>query len=151
MDVFVGNLSPRTTKSDLIALFKGFGDDVRLQVFAKQFQDDSCSHYAVATIEPDKLALKAIKKLSGQYLKGSVILLREYHHRGYINERRAMGWRDKPWHGVERRQLERRRKQALKSNDLDAKAGIKLTPEPAETVDPDNIKIEARSSFARKY
>lgn len=150
MDVFIGNLSQRTTLSDLVAFFKSFASDARFQLFDKHYQDGSSSRYAVATIDPDKLAEKAIKKLNGQSLNGVPVLLREFLHRSYGNERRAMGWRDKVWHGVERRQNERRRKMAVKPSDFDREIEASKHKSFAETVDLDNVQVEARSLFTRK-
>ncbi|HEY0633768.1 MAG TPA: RNA-binding protein [Gammaproteobacteria bacterium] len=150
MDVFVGNLSPRTTLSDLVTFFKGFASNARFQIHDKQFEDGSRSRYAIATLDPDKLAEKAIKKLNGQVLNGHVVAVREYLHRGYSNERRAMGWRERPWQGIERRASERRRKQTQKPTDFDAEMGIKKES-VSDEVDLDNIKVEARDLFARKF
>lgn len=149
MDVFVGNLSPRTTLSDLVTFFKGFASNARFQIHDKQFEDGSRTRYAIATIDPDKLAEKAIKKLNGQMLDGHSVVLREYLHRGYSNERRAMGWRDRPWQGEERRASERRRKQLQKPVDFETEMGIKKAS-AADEVDLDNIRVEARGQFARK-
>lgn len=143
MDVFVGNLSPRTTLSDLVTFFKSFSSDTRFQIHDKQFADGSRTRYAIASIEPDKLAQKAIKKLNGGYLHGNTVVLREFLYRSYNNERRAIGWRDRTWQGVERRDSERRRKQQ--------------TPKPADFDTPrkedgaSQVKVEARDLFARKY
>lgn len=150
MDVFIGNLSPRTTLNDLVVFFKSFASDARFQLFDKQYEDGSRARYAVATIEPDKLAEKAIKKLNGQLLKGEMVVLREFLTRSYSNERRAVGWRDKPWHGVERRGEERRRKQVQKPVDFETQMGIKKVAKEDEEIDLRKVKIEARSLFARK-
>lgn len=150
MDVFVGNLSPRTTLNDLVVFFKGFASETRFQIFDKQFENGSSTRYAIATIEPDKLAEKAIKKLNGTYLNGNQVGLREFLHRSYNNERRAVGWREKPWHDVERRNLERRRKQMKKATDFDTEMGLNKTA-PEEPIDPNKIRIEARGNFARKH
>lgn len=151
MDVFIGNLSPRTTLIDLALFFKGFASDVRFQIFDKQFEDGSRTRYAVATIEPDKLAEKAIRKLNGAYLQGNTVFLREFLHRSYNNERRAVGWRSKPWQGVERRTSERRRKQSLKPADFDAEIGLNKRNKAEEPLDPAKVRIEARDIFARKH
>ncbi|HEY0721158.1 MAG TPA: RNA-binding protein [Gammaproteobacteria bacterium] len=150
MDVFIGHLSPRTSLSDLVAFFKSFASDTRFQILDKEFEDGSRTRFAIATIESDKLAEKAIKKLNGQFLNGSAVVLREFLHRNYGNERRAVGWRDKPWHGVERRDLERRRKQIQKPVDFDTAMGIKKGANEEEEIDLQKIKIEARSQFSRK-
>lgn len=151
MDVFVGNLSQRTTLNDLMVFFKGFASDARFQIFDKQFEDGSRTRYAVASIEPDKLAEKAIKKLNGSYLQGNTLLLREFLHRSYSNERRAVGWRDKPWHGVERRTSERRRKLTMKPADFDREMGLNKAKKMEEPLDPAKVKVEARDIFARKH
>ncbi len=150
MDVFIGNLSPRTTLSDLVTFFKSFASDSRFQIFDKQFENGSKTRFAVASIEPDKLGEKAIKKLNGQLLNGEAVVIREYLHRSYGNERRAVGWRDKPWHGVERRDLERRRKQVHKPVDFETEMGLKKAVKEEEEIDFRKVKIEARSQFARK-
>lgn len=151
MDIFIGNLSPRTTLSDLVSFFKGFASDTRFQIFDKQFGDGSRSRYAVATIEPDKLAAKLIKKFNGAFLHGNTLVLREFLHRSYSNERRAVGWRERPWHGVERRDSERRRKQVQKPVDFDTAMGVKKQAREEEHIDIDKVRIEARDIFARKH
>lgn len=149
MEVFIGNLSPRTTLTDLVTFFKGFASDTRFQIFDKQYDDGSRTRYAVASIDSDRVAEKAIKKLTGKVLNGNTIMLREYQHRSYGNERRAVGWRDKPWHGIERRASERRRKQAVKQRDFDTEMGVNKTQSGKE--ESEEIRIEARGNFARKY
>lgn len=149
MDVFVGNLSPRTTLGDLVTFFKSFSSSARFQIFDKQFDDGNTTRYAVASIEPDKLAEKVIKKLSGMSLNGSRVVLREFNHRNYGNERRAMGWRDKIWQGEERRKNERRRKIAAPDSGFDWDKSVKAALNNDE-VDLDNVQVEARDIFSRK-
>lgn len=115
MEVFIGNLAIGVTYTDLISFFKGFANKMRLRIVDKRQDDGSKLRYAIATFESEKLALKAIKKLNQKTLRGEPVVLREYFHRYYANERRALNWRDKPWEGVERRKTERR-KQSIQTN-----------------------------------
>jgi hypothetical protein len=52
-------------------------------------------------------------------LRSSALRLREYHHRNYSNERRALGWRNRPWSAKERRLSERRRQTRVPVDELD--------------------------------
>lgn len=114
MEIFIGNLSPHTTLSDLIGFFKGFSNKAKFRIIEKRQDDGSRYRYGIAFFDSDKLALKAIKKLHQKPLRGELVVLREYFHRNYSNERRALNWRNIPWQGVERRQQERRRKEIPK-------------------------------------
>ena len=117
MEVFIGNLAPNATLTDLIGFFKGFSNKAKIRIVEKRQEDGSKVRFGIADFESDKLALKAIKKLNQTSLRGDLVVLREYLHRYYGNERRAVNWRDKPWDGVERRQLERRKKETPKAAD----------------------------------
>lgn len=114
MEVFIGNLSPNATLSDLIVFFKGFSSKAKFHIIEKRQEGGGKFRYGIAYFDSDKLALKAIKKLNQKPLRGERVVLREYFHRNYSNERRALNWREKPWHGEERRQQERRRKEIPK-------------------------------------
>lgn len=150
MEVFVGNLSPRTTQSDLVTLFKGFAKEPRFQIHDKQYEDGSRTRYAVIDIESEKSARKAIAKLHGKIVNGNAVIVREFFYRSYGNERRAVGWRDKPWHGVERRNLDRRRKNAPKEIDFDKEMGIKPAVEEQKP-DPQRLRVRAFGHLARKH
>ncbi|HEY0633769.1 MAG TPA: hypothetical protein VGE00_00190 [Gammaproteobacteria bacterium] len=151
MDVFIGNLSHETSLRDLVTFFRSLAGNARFQLFDKQYVDGTHLRFAVATIEPDKLAIKAIKKLNNQMLNGEAIVVREFLYRSYSNERRSVGWRNKPWHAIERRDLERRRKQIQPPVDFETAMGLKKAPAQSEELDLRNIKIEARGQFARKF
>ncbi len=112
MEVFIGNLSLDITHNDLVIFFKGFAKKAKLRLVDKRREDNSKFRYGVVKFDSDKLALKAIRKLNHKPLRGIRVELREYFHRCYANERRAVNWRNKPWAGVERRQQERRKQQA---------------------------------------
>ena len=148
MEVFIGNLAPNATLTDLIGFFKGFAGKARIRIVEKKLEDGSKCRYGIADFESDKLGLKAIKKLHGKSLRGEPVVMREYFHRYYGNERRAVNWRDQPWQGVERRQQERRMKEAPKGTD-----GFDQLVEQtrkAEEAEVESIRISGYTHLARK-
>lgn len=149
MDVFIGNLADGVTLRDLTLFFKAFANKARLRLAEKRHEDGTRIRYAVAEFDSDKLALKAIKKFNGALLRGQRLVLREFFHRSYSNERRALNWRDKPWDGPERRRTERRRKvqsQPLKGIDSSGEKS-----KPAEKPSADEISVSAYTNMARKF
>ncbi len=145
MEVYVGCLTPQTTRNDVVTFLKGFARDARIRMVDQALEGDQRAYYAIADFDSDRLALKAIKKLDGGVLRGEKVKLREYFHRSYSNERRALNWRDRPWSGLERRNHERRKKVVTPGqnpNDL----GIQVE----EQQDPDKVRISAYSNMARK-
>lgn len=117
MEVFIGNISPNTTLNDVVNFLKGFAKKARVRVVDHPLEDGGHSRYAIADFDAEKMALKAIKKLNGTLLHGQTVVMREFFHRSYNNERRAVNWRDKPWDGPERRKDERRKKIRVKEKD----------------------------------
>lgn len=151
MEVFVGNITSNTTLSDVVYLFKGFAKKARLRMVDKKLQNGERAYYAVAEFDSDKLALKAIKKLDGSLLRGQQVVLREFHHRSYNNERRAVNWRDKPWGGPERRVSERRKKlQPQQKDDFDELLQSSRENEKKEK-EESLFSISAYSNMARKH
>lgn len=150
MDVFVGNLSPNTTLSDVVAFFKGFAKKARIRMVDQKLENGKRAYYAVADFESDKLALKAIKKLNGGVLRGEKVVMREFFHRSYSNERRAVNWRDKPWDGPERRQSERRQKPATKKRDDFDELVKSSEKNENKKKEEDAFSISAYNNMARK-
>ena len=151
MEVFVGNITSSTTLSDVVHLFKGFAKKARLRMVDKKLENGERAYYAVAEFDSDKLAQKAIKKLNGSILRGQQVVLREFQHRSYNNERRAVNWRDKPWHGPERRLSERRKKlQPQQVDDFDELLQSSRENEQKEKK-ASVFSISAYSNMARKY
>lgn len=108
MDVFVGNLPETIKVTDIERLLLPFDRQVQIKLhrYSARAGDTGC--YGVCTFSSERLALKAIKKLDGYLLFGRALSVREYLYRSYNNERRALGWRNRPWDGLERRGAERR-------------------------------------------
>lgn len=99
MDLFVGNLPPDVTTTDLDVLFLSFRP-LRLKLERRG--------YAVATVIPERLAQRARQQLHGHPLRGSAIEVREFFLRNPANERRGRHHRLRRWPGPERRCSERR-------------------------------------------
>jgi RNA recognition motif-containing protein len=149
MDVFVGNITPHTTLNDVMSFFKGFAKKARIRMVDQKLENGKRAYYAIAAFDSDKLAQKAIKKLNGVPLNGQRVLLREFVHRSYSNERRALNWRDKPWDGPERRKSERRKKpQAKKRDDFEA---LLESSQKNEEKQSDELTISAYDNMARKF
>jgi RNA recognition motif-containing protein len=150
MEIYVGSLSPHTTRNDVVTFLKSFARDARISMVDQKLDNDQRAYYAIADFDSDKLALKAIKKLSGGVLRGEKVMLREFFRRNYSNERRALNWREKPWSGLERRNHERRKKLIPVGQSADD-FGIQVE-EQAKTKNPDpaTVKISAYNNMARK-
>lgn len=145
MEVFIGNLSERVTLTDLTAFLKTFANKARIRIVDKRQEDGSRIRYGIADFDSDKLALKAIKKLNQKVLRGNPVVMREFFHRRYSNERRALNWREIPWSGPERRKDERRRNEVAKSQDA-----FRDMLEQNAKKEPENIRISGYAQLARK-
>jgi hypothetical protein len=110
VDIFIGNLPASATLHDIRSVCRkwDFGADFErkrgIYQIGKPFQ------YFVAHFGPgqEKEAERLVRQLKGASLHGRTIEVREYYKRSYSHERRALGWRDRPWDGVERRSQDRR-------------------------------------------
>jgi RNA recognition motif-containing protein len=150
MEVFIGNLSSTTTLNDVMHFFKGFAKKARFRMVNHKLENGGRSYYAVADFDNDKLALKAIKRLNGGVIRGEVVVMREFIHRSYNNERRAVNWRDKPWNGPERRRSERREKVVQEKKD-DFEELLKSSKENAQKEkEKDLFNVSAYGNMARK-
>lgn len=154
MDVYIGNITVNTTLSDVVNHFRGFAKKARFRIVDKKLEDGTRAYFAVAEFDTEKLALKAIKKLNGSLLRGQKVHMREYYHRNYSNERRAVNWREKPWHGPERRRSERRKK-VTRDQPLDDFEQLVKNSQENELRESEaakaSISISAYNNMARKY
>lgn len=149
MDVFVGNLPDTITANVLEKLLSPFDRAVQIKLHRHQDKDGLAGCYAVCTFSSPRPAHKAIKKLNGYTLFSRMLTVREYFYRSYSNERRALGWRDRPWQGVERRGVERRR-----GTTLSRKADMFLeesAPAPVEQEEKERIVISGYRDLATKF
>lgn len=114
MEIYVGNLSSHITETELQRFFKGYDKQATFKVFKLTCKDGNL-YYGLANIDPEKTALKAIKKLNNKLLDGHHVILREFQYRAGNNDRRALNWRSIAWERLERRMHERRQKHKKKS------------------------------------
>lgn len=122
MEIFIGNLPPKASAFELRRLFNPVVENNgrrflfwRLNSLeymnfriVEQRTGKGLVRYGVAQVEPDWMAEVCLSELNHSFLMGQPLLLREYHRRSYMNERRAVDWRTRPWDGKERRQHHRR-------------------------------------------
>ena len=153
MELFIGNLPARANLGELIASFKGFSSKARFRIEQKKREDGTTIRYVVADFDNDKYAEKFIEKYNGSDFHGQALVVREYFHRSYNNERRAVNWREKPWRAGERRRQERRHKEAVaqKDDNFDEMVEANKAREKKEEDDKvTNLKVEAYANVARK-
>lgn len=145
MEVFVGNLPETINAADLERLLLPFDRQAKVKLHQLTYKEGGAVCYGVCTFSSERLAHKAIKKLDGYLLFGRALSVREYLYRSYSNERRALGWRNRPWDGLERRGGERRQGTALA-------AAADPFPEAVveEAVDEDRIVIQGYRDLATK-
>ena len=107
MYVFIGNLSSEDNEADLANLLEKFANNKKTQLkLSFQKQKESC--FCIANINDDKKARKFIRKYNLKSPFGQQLMVREFIHRSYGNERRDIKWRQKQWRGSENRCSERR-------------------------------------------
>ncbi len=112
MDVFIGKIPTTTTPNRLRTLC---GKVVRLpgsaRVSVVRARDGIGNEvvFGRVSIEPDSVAKKLIRRLNGCRCGEQVLEVREFVHRSYSNERRALDWRSRPWPWADHRRGERRR------------------------------------------
>jgi len=107
MDIFIGNLPEHFDGYELRKLFRGFESSAKFSIVDKKSYGRRV-RYGLAVIEPSSEARRAIEALNLLEVQGQPIVVREFTHRSYGNERRALNWRERRWNGPERRQTERR-------------------------------------------
>ncbi len=71
-------------------MFRKRGEINNIEIIALQEIDSqSLEFQALASVEPDVVAFKVIKKLHGVFVRGHRVVVREYHPRSWKNDRRA--------------------------------------------------------------
>ena len=149
MDLFIDNLPDKASLNDLETFFQGYSHKARFRFAHYNLPDGDKVRYAIASFENGKLALKAINKLNQRSLYGQQLLIREFIHRSYSNERRALGWRDREWHQAERRLRERRNHAAFKEVD-EFEQILQSVPEEERTTET-KLQVRAYQDAARKF
>ncbi len=134
MDLFIGNLEMAVSEGDLRLLFKGYEKRTTFKIIRMEGDEEGGSNlvYGIVSIDSDRLAKKAIKKLNYKKIHGRMVIIREFHYRASQNDKRALNWRMKGWENEERRGRERRQKRKAVKN-------------------LDDYEISGMSGFSRKY
>jgi len=111
MDVFIGNLPSSISFNEIRNLHGNWNYDVPVKRVDGQDRHGREFHYFLAQFSPKEEAEadRLIREMEGVSCYGRVLEVREFIHRTYSNERRALNWREKPWHKTERRISERRK------------------------------------------
>jgi len=107
------------SEGDLRLLFKGYDKRTTFKIIRMEGEEGAGNLvYGIVSIDSDRLAKKAIKKLNYKKIHGRMVVIREFHHRASQNDKRALNWRMKGWENEERRGRERRQKRnAVKNLD----------------------------------
>ena len=108
MDILVGNFPATATMRDLAMLFARFKNNVNFEIVEHGKDNTSPVRFGLVSFASERLALKAIRKLNGKEVEGVTIVVREFFHRAYNNDRRSISWRSRPWYDEERRKRDRR-------------------------------------------
>jgi len=124
LEIFVGNLPGDVEAPELRVLFNNV---LRKNVFDKIYSklvsnglSNACFRicekelqgsvvlYGHIDVDSEKLANIVIDVLDQMSFNGCNLVVREYRHRTYKNDRRNAEWRENPWRNDERRLTERR-------------------------------------------
>jgi len=116
MIIFVRKISANTKLSELIAfveptvkggLFRKGGVIKGAKILAlKDTRLRAVEYHGLVNVEPEKEALRAIKKLKGKRFKGKFVVVRQYYQRNWHNDKRQT---QQSLDNVERRMTDRRR------------------------------------------
>lgn len=111
MDVFIGNLPASTSFNEIRKLHGSWNFDVPVKRVDGEDRHGNAFHYFLARFPPkDEVeANQLIQDMAGLSCYGRVLDVREFIHRTCSGERRALNWREQPWHKPERRITERRK------------------------------------------
>ncbi len=109
MKLFIGNFTGKEHLSRLAKLLRRYGYHSDTKYMVTKLKSGEQRFYAVVEMSSERLANKLSKKLANAKELETKLIIREYKQRSYSNERRALGWRDREWSGIERRIEERRR------------------------------------------
>jgi len=106
MGIFIGNLQPGTTTSDLLD-FMGDHDGITDIEIVKRRSAEGEVRFGHILFQSDEYATKAIELQKQKDLYGSMVLVREYVNRAG-NERRSAGLRVEQQVESDRRETDRR-------------------------------------------
>lgn len=112
MNLYIGNIPRNADDYGLRKFFQMFGqEDAAFRIVEKEAHGQTY-RYGYAELGNNakglSLARSLIRKFNGKNMGEKRIVVREFYHRNYANDRRAVDWRNRPWNGRERRSTDRR-------------------------------------------
>ncbi len=107
MGVYVGNLKPGTTTSDLLDFFEE-DDSITEIAIVKRPTPNGEVRYGHVLFGSDTEAERAIRRRQRKELYGSTVSVRKFIDRSEGNDRRTPDWQHVTWPRPERRVQERR-------------------------------------------
>lgn len=103
-----GDIADFVTPALKGGLFRRAGRIVKIEILAlHDTQLNTHEFHGLVTIEPDSAGLRAIRQLKGRRFKDKLLIIRQYVHRSWHNDRRQPSHRFKLDH--ENRKADRRR------------------------------------------
>lgn len=124
MNIFVGNLASTVSSEDLRRLFAGYGTVIRALVMRDTATGRPLG-YGHVYLVPDDAARKAVAQLNLTNIAGQPVAVRECNPRKRYDRRKSI----LPWHGIERRQAQRRSSNASENTHRVAAENLPLPPE----------------------
>ncbi len=119
MIIFIRKIPANTKLSEVIAfvepalkrgLFRKGGIIKGAKILAlRDKRLNAMEFHGLVTVEPDKVALRAIKQLKGQRFKGKFVVVRQYFQRSWHNDPRQNRAGAQGFDMIERRLSDRRR------------------------------------------
>ena len=108
MHIFIGNIPSKKYEPEIKSLINAFDSNARnrLETSLTRFRPND--YYCIVKFANVRTGRRFIKKLDQKSPFGQPLKVREYQHRSYGNERRAIDWREKDWNSTEKRTTERR-------------------------------------------
>jgi len=108
MEIYIGILPNNIVDYDLRKFFNIVGNQASFKIITHDHGNDIKARYGLVEIDSEKLGFQLIARFNGKKLKGSKVVVREYKHRNYSNDQRAINWRQMDWQNEERRTDDRR-------------------------------------------
>jgi RNA recognition motif-containing protein len=108
MELFIGNIPDDVDDYDLRKFFHVVGEQASFKIVTREGGHYKAYRYGLASFDSDKLARQVIKRFNGMLFKDKRVVVREFSHRNYSNDRRALNWRQAEWDKTERRGRDRR-------------------------------------------
>lgn len=108
MELFIGNIPDNIDDYDLRKFFRVVGEQASFKIVTSDGGHNKAHRYGLASFDSDKLARQVAKRFNGMAFKDKRVVVREFTHRNYSNDRRALNWRNVEWDKTERRGRDRR-------------------------------------------